>query len=81
MQIHTCTVEGAAHTNFQLCCRSGLQDNRNSGEESLKMNHKCGLSKVIFAYWQGQWALCPAALLPELQPAPCFLYAIIGKID
>jgi len=20
-----------------------------------------------------QWALCPAALLPELQPAPCFL--------
>jgi len=28
-----------------------------------------------------QWALCPAALLPELQPAPCFLSAIIGQID
>jgi len=26
-------------------------------------------------------ALCPAALLPELQPAPCFLSAIIGQID
>jgi len=28
-----------------------------------------------------QLALCPAALLPELQPAPCFLSAIIGQID
>jgi len=28
-----------------------------------------------------QWALCPAALLPELQPASCFLSAIIGQID
>jgi len=28
-----------------------------------------------------QWALCPAALLPELQLAPCFLSAIIGQID
>jgi len=27
------------------------------------------------------WALCPAELLPELQPAPCFLSAIIGQID
>jgi len=26
-------------------------------------------------------ALCPAALLPELQSAPCFLSAIIGQID
>jgi len=26
-------------------------------------------------------ALCTAALLPELQPAPCFLSAIIGQID
>jgi len=26
-------------------------------------------------------ALCLAALLPELQPAPCFLSAIIGQID
>jgi len=26
-----------------------------------------------------QLALCPAALLPELQPAPCFLSAIIGQ--
>jgi len=26
-----------------------------------------------------QWALCTAALLPGLQPAPCFLYAIIGQ--
>jgi len=26
-------------------------------------------------------ALCPAPLLPELQPAPCFLSAIIGQID
>jgi len=26
-------------------------------------------------------ALCPAAPLPELQPAPCFLSAIIGQID
>jgi len=28
-----------------------------------------------------QLALCPAALLPELKPAPCFLSAIIGQID
>jgi len=28
-----------------------------------------------------QLALCPAALLPELQPASCFLSAIIGQID
>jgi len=28
-----------------------------------------------------QWAICTAALLPELQPAPCFLSAIIGQID
>jgi len=28
-----------------------------------------------------EWAVCPAALLPELQPAPCFLSAIIGQID
>jgi len=26
-----------------------------------------------------QLALCPAALLPELKPAPCFLSAIIGQ--
>jgi len=26
-----------------------------------------------------KWPLCPAALLPELQPAPCFLSAIIGQ--
>jgi len=26
-----------------------------------------------------QLALCTAALLPELQPAPCFLFAIIGQ--
>jgi len=26
-------------------------------------------------------ALCTAALLPELQPAPCFLSAIIVQID
>jgi len=26
-------------------------------------------------------ALCTAALLPELKPAPCFLSAIIGQID
>jgi len=26
-------------------------------------------------------ALCTAALLPELQPAPCFLSAIIGQTD
>jgi len=26
-----------------------------------------------------EWALCTAALLPELQPAPCFLSAIIGQ--
>jgi len=26
-------------------------------------------------------ALCTAALLPELQPAPCFLSSIIGQID
>jgi len=26
-------------------------------------------------------ALCTAALLPEPQPAPCFLSAIIGQID
>jgi len=32
-------------------------------------------------YFEEQWALCPAALLPELQPAPCFLSAIIGQID
>jgi len=25
--------------------------------------------------------LCPAALLPELQPASCFLSTIIGQID
>jgi len=25
--------------------------------------------------------ICTAALLPELQPAPCFLSAIIGQID
>jgi len=25
--------------------------------------------------------LCTAALLPELQPAPCFLSVIIGQID
>jgi len=25
--------------------------------------------------------LCTAALLPELQPAPCFLSSIIGQID
>jgi len=31
--------------------------------------------------WQSQLALCTAALLPELQPAPCFLSAIIGRID
>jgi len=28
-----------------------------------------------------QWALCTAALLPELKPAPCFLSVIIGQID
>jgi len=28
-----------------------------------------------------QLTLCPSALLPELQPAPCFLSAIIGQID
>jgi len=28
-----------------------------------------------------EWALCTAALLPELKPAPCFLSAIIGPID
>jgi len=28
-----------------------------------------------------QLALCTAALLPELKPAPCFLSAIIGQID
>jgi len=26
-------------------------------------------------------ALCTAALLPELKPAPCFLSGIIGKMD
>jgi len=26
-----------------------------------------------------QLALCTAALLPELQPAPCFLSTIIGQ--
>jgi len=26
-------------------------------------------------------ALCTAALLPELQPAPCFLSSIIGQTD
>jgi len=28
-----------------------------------------------------QLAVCPAAQLPELQPAPCFLSAIIDQID
>jgi len=32
------------------------------------------------AHWC-ELALCPAALLPELQPASCFLSAIIGQID
>jgi len=30
---------------------------------------------------KGERALCTAALLPELQPAPCFLSAIIGHTD
>jgi len=28
-----------------------------------------------------EWALCTASLLPEFQPAPCFLSVIIGHID
>jgi len=36
---------------------------------------------TIFAATKVQLALCPAKLLPELQPAPCFLSAIIGQID
>jgi len=28
-----------------------------------------------------QLGLCTAALLPDLQPAPCFLSALIGQID
>jgi len=38
----------------------------------------CVVTVIMFIY---QWALCTAALLPELQPAPCFLSAIIGQID
>jgi len=37
------------------------------------------LSKRYRNSIESQWALCPAALLPELQPAPCFLSAIIGQ--
>jgi len=33
---------------------------------------------IIFQIY-GQLTLCTAALLPELQPAPCFLSAIIGR--
>jgi len=33
------------------------------------------------AFIFSELALCPAALLHELQPAPCFLSAIIGQID
>jgi len=36
------------------------------------------LNRFIINY---QLALCTAALLPELQPAHCFLSAIIGQID
>jgi len=36
---------------------------------------------VNISFCCSQWALCPAALLPELQPASCFLSAIIGQID
>jgi len=35
---------------------------------------------VLWAFGH-EWALCTAALLPELTPAPCFLSAIIGQID
>jgi len=32
-----------------------------------------------FSFMDEQLALCTAALLPELQPAPCFLSTIIGQ--
>jgi len=41
---------------------------------------KGGFAVIILCQY-AELALCPAALLPELQPAPCFLSDIIGQID
>jgi len=36
-------------------------------------------TRMSVSITESEWALCTAALLPELQPAPCFLSAISGQ--
>jgi len=49
-----------------------------------KINKGLYQGMIVDCFWCSFWsqlALCTAALLPELQPAPCFLSAIIGQTD
>jgi len=48
--------------------------------KKINTHHKYRLKKRK-AGETSQLTLCTASLLPEFQPAPCFLSAIIGHID
>jgi len=47
----------------------------------VKYKMKSTLLSHVVQFFNRQLALCTASLLPEFQPAPCFLSAIIGHID
>jgi len=73
---------------FDADLRKSLSLKCSVKKRSVKEQLKHSITYVILYFSVGKvtlksyyWALCPAALLPELQPAPCFLSAIIGQID